>query len=68
MAISVVLMITMNGLFPKIWKWLLAWREYDFLYAKSNILYYFVTSGSDLPNSISIWQVTKHIENRMASY
>ncbi|CAG8619159.1 7239_t:CDS:2 [Funneliformis mosseae] len=34
----------------------LAGRVYEFLYAKSDTLYYFATSGSDLPD-LSIWQV-----------
>jgi hypothetical protein len=35
----------------------LAGRTYEFLYAKSDTLYYFATSGSDLPNNISIREV-----------
>jgi hypothetical protein len=38
----------------------LAGRTYKFLYAKSNILYYFATSGSDVLNSMSIWQVINY--------
>ncbi|CAI2192044.1 20001_t:CDS:2, partial [Funneliformis geosporum] len=34
----------------------LAGRVYEFLYAKSDTLYYFATSGSNLPD-LSIWQV-----------
>ncbi|POG62303.1 hypothetical protein GLOIN_2v1697445 [Rhizophagus irregularis DAOM 181602=DAOM 197198] len=38
----------------------LAGRTYKFLYAKSNILYYFATSGSDIPDDMSIWQVINY--------
>ncbi|GES84689.1 RNA-dependent RNA polymerase RdRP [Rhizophagus clarus] len=38
----------------------LAGRTYEFLYAKSNILYYFATSGSDIPNNMSIWEVINY--------
>ncbi|GBC02694.1 hypothetical protein RclHR1_04760009 [Rhizophagus clarus] len=35
----------------------LAGRIYEFLYAKSDTLYFFATSGLDIPDHISIWQV-----------
>jgi hypothetical protein len=38
----------------------LAGRKYEFLYAKSDKLYYFATSGSDIPDHISIWQVINY--------
>ncbi|RIA95241.1 RNA dependent RNA polymerase-domain-containing protein [Glomus cerebriforme] len=38
----------------------LAGRVYEFLYAKSDILYYFATSGLDISNPISIWQVINY--------
>ncbi|RIA86457.1 RNA dependent RNA polymerase-domain-containing protein [Glomus cerebriforme] len=38
----------------------LAGRTYEFLYAKSNILYYFATSGPDISDNMSIWQVINY--------
>ncbi|PKY14080.1 hypothetical protein GLOIN_2v1581910 [Rhizophagus irregularis DAOM 181602=DAOM 197198] len=38
----------------------LAGRIYEFLYAKSDKLYFFATSGLDIPDHISIWQAINY--------